>query len=274
MNGLKRTMIGFNNLGKLGRLGNQMFQYASLRGIAANNGYNWMIPPPSDDTSGYDEWSDHQLLYPFVLENLQNLNVQHICGARPTLKESTFAFDEELFNNCPKWVNLEGYFQSEKYFKNIEDQIREDFTFIPQYLRPSRSMMNSVEEPISLHIRRTDYLQLAHNHNNLGLDYYEDALSHFDNDRTVIIFSDDPKWCKEQKLFEDDRFLVAEGNISYIDLCLMTMCKSHIIANSSFSWWGAWLAKSQKVIAPKNWFGPDNQHLDTKDLYCPDWIVI
>jgi hypothetical protein len=127
-------MIGFNNLGKLGRLGNQMFQYASLRGIAANNGYNWMIPPPSDDPSGYDEWSDHQLLYPFVLENLQNLNVQHICGARPTLKESTFAFDEELFNNCPKWVNLEGYFQSEKYFKNIEDQIREDFTFNPQYL--------------------------------------------------------------------------------------------------------------------------------------------
>lgn len=274
MSGLKRTMIGFNNLGKLGRLGNQMFQYASLRGIAANNGYNWMIPPPSEDPNGFNEWMDNQIFYPFVLDGLENLNVQYVCGRRPTVKESSFAFDEDLFNNCPKWVNLEGYFQSEKYFKNIENQIREDFTFKPQYVRPSRSMMNSVEEPVSLHIRRTDYLKLAHHHNNLGLEYYEEALSHFDNNRTVIIFSDDPEWCKEQKLFEDDRFLVAEGNVSYIDLCLMTMCKAHIIANSSFSWWGAWLAKSQKVIAPKNWFGPDNQHLDTKDLYCPDWIVI
>ena len=274
MSGLKKTMIGFNNLGKLGRLGNQMFQYASLRGIAANNNYNWIMPPPSEDVAGFNEWGDHQLLYPFVFENLSNLNIQYVCGKRPTVKESSFCFDEELFNNCPKWVNLEGYFQSEKYFKHIEDEIREQFTLKPQYIRPSRSMMNNVEEPVSLHVRRTDYIQLKNNHNNLGLDYYEDALSYFDNDRTVIIFSDDAEWCKEQSLFEDDRFLVAEGNINYVDLCLMTMCSSHIIANSSFSWWGAWLAKSQKVIAPKNWFGPDNQHLDTKDLYCPDWIVI
>ena len=271
MNGLKTTMIGFNNLGKLGRLGNQMFQYASLKGIAANNGYNWMIPPPAQTPN---EWSDHQLFNPFVLESLQNLNVQYVCGTRPTVRESTFSFDENLFNNCPKSVNLAGYFQSEKYFKNVEDEIRNDFTFRSEYLRPSRSMMNAVENPISLHIRRTDYITLSNNHNNLGLDYYEEALGHFDDDRTVIIFSDDPEWCKEQLIFESDRFMVAEGNINYIDLCLMSLCKSHIIANSSFSWWGAWLAKSDKVIAPKDWFGPDNQHLDTKDLYCPDWIVI
>jgi hypothetical protein len=264
-------MIGFNNLGKLGRLGNQMFQYASLKGIAANNELNWMIPPPSER---FDEWRDHQLFNPFVLKNLNNLNVQYTCGERPTVKESSFAFDEELFSNCPKWVNLEGYFQSEKYFKNIEEEIREDFTFKDQYLRPSKQMMSNVDNPLSLHIRRTDYLTLSHHHNNLGLDYYEEALSNFDNDRTVIVFSDDPKWCKEQDLFSDDRFLVSEDNLNYVDLCLMSLCKEHIIANSSFSWWGAWLAKSQKVIAPKKWFGPDNQHLDTKDLYCSDWIVI
>ncbi len=91
---------------------------------------------------------------------------------------------------------------------------------------------------------------MSHNHNNLGLDYYEEALTHFDGDRNVVVFSDDPDWCKEQSLFDDDRFLVAEGNINYVDMCLMSLCNAHIIANSSFSWWGAWLANTGKVIAP------------------------
>ena len=267
-------MIGFNALGQLGRLGNQMFQYASLRGIAAKNGYNFMIPPPAESYEKMDEWTQHQLFYPFNMSTIENLNVQYTDGERPVVSEKHFGFDEDLYNNCPRWVDVRGYLQSEKYFKEIEDLIREDFTFKPQFLRPSRSMIGSFEDPVSLHIRRTDYLTLSHHHNNLGLDYYEEALSHFDEDRTVVIFSDDPEWCKEQSLFESDRFLVAEGNINYTDLCLMSLCKAHIIANSSFSWWGAWLAKSEKVIAPSKWFGPDNQHLDTTDLYCEGWIVI
>ena len=88
-------------------------------------------------------------------------------------------------------------------------------------------------------------------------------------------FSDDPTWCKEHELFEDDRFMVSEGNDQYIDMCLMTMCDGHIIANSSFSWWGAWLSKSRKVIAPSGWFeGSNNSHLDTKDIYCSEWTVL
>ena len=264
-------MIGFNRLGLLGRLGNQMFQYASLKGIAANNGYNWMIPPPPE--GNFKEWQDHQLFYPFELKNLHNLNVQHTDGERPTVKEKSFAFDEDLFNNCPKWVNIEGYLQSEKYFKNIEKEIKEDFAFKEEFAKPSRDMIATVEEPVALHIRRTDYLQLDH-HNSLGLDYYEKALGEFDSDRTVIIFSDDAEWCKEQKLFDGDRFLVAEGNVNYVDLCLMTLCTGHIIANSSFSWWGAWLSNSKKVIAPKNWFSGHLEEQDTKDLYCPEWEVV
>lgn len=267
-------MIGFNALGTMGRLGNQMFQYASLRGIAAKNGYNWMMPPPAEAYEQMDEWRHHQLFYPFTMGTVENLNVQYTDGKRPVVSEKTFGFDEDLYNNCPKWVDIRGYLQTEKYFKEIEDTIREDFTFKSQFLRPSRSMIGSFENPVSLHIRRTDYLELSHHHNNLGLDYYEEALSHFDEDRNVVIFSDDPEWCKEQSLFESDRFLVAEGNINYVDLCLMSLCKAHIIANSSFSWWGAWLAKSEKVIAPSKWFGPDNQHLDTTDIYCEGWTVI
>jgi len=263
-------MIGFNALGQLGRLGNQMFQYASLRGIAAKNGYNFCVPP----SSLQNEWVDHQLFVPFKLPNINVLNVQYIDGNRKTISENNFSFDEELYNNCPKWVNLQGYFQSEKYFKEIEDQIKEDFEFNDEIYSPSKEMIDSVDNPISLHIRRTDYLTLSNNHNNLGLEYYEEALKHFDDDRTVIVFSDDPEWCKDQEMFSGDRFLVSENNSNYVDLCLMTLCKDHIIANSSFSWWGAWLAKNNKVIAPSKWFGPDNAHLDTKDLYSSDWIVI
>ena len=263
-------MIGFNALGKLGRLGNQMFQFASLKGIAKNNNYNFCLPPSEDK----DEWVDHQLFIPFKFQNVMLLNIQYIDGNRPTVEEKSFAFDEELYNNCPKWVNLQGYFQSEKYFKNIEDDIRNDFQFHDHIYNPAKKMVDSVDNPISLHIRRTDYLTLSHNHNNLGLEYYEEALKHFDNDRTVIIFSDDPEWCNQQEIFSGDRFLVSENNTNYVDLCLMTLCKDHIIANSSFSWWGAWLAKGNKVIAPSKWFGPDNAHLDTTDLYCSNWIVI
>jgi hypothetical protein len=105
------------------------------------------------------------------------------------------------------------------------------------------------------------------------LSYYEEALKHFD-DRQVIVFSDDPGWCKEQSLFSDDRFLVSESEDNKIDLCLMTFCTSHIIANSSFSWWGAWLSNSEKVIAPSKWFGPNNADKETKDLIPETWTII
>ena len=78
-----------------------------------------------------------------------------------------------------------------------------------------------------------------------------------------------------QELFADDRFLISEGNSAYVDMCLMSLCEGHIIANSSFSWWGAWLADSKMVVAPSViWFGPNNAHLDTKDLYLDHWIKI
>jgi hypothetical protein len=127
--------------------------------------------------------------------------------------------------------------------------------------------------PIALHIRRTDYITNP-NHTALGLDYYQKALEQFD-DESVLVFSDDPEWCNQQELFSSDRFLIAEGNSNYVDLCLMTICSGHIIANSSFSWWGAWLATNNKVIAPSGWFsGSDNEHIDTKDIIPETWTVI
>ena len=264
-------MLAFNKLGKLGRLGNQMFQYASLRGIAARRGYDFGIPP----SSFRNEWTDHQLFQVFDLSNLLRQNIKYLDnGYAPEAGESFFHFDELLFNQCPNDVSLIGYFQSEKYFVHIKDSIKEDFTFKEEILKPCQEMISSLDKPISLHVRRTDYLTNSANHYNLQLDYYEEALSKFDSDRTVVVFSDDPKWCMEQDLFSSDRFLVSENQSNYVDLCLMTLCSDHIIANSSFSWWGAWLANTSTVIAPNNWFGPNNANKETKDLIPESWTRI
>jgi hypothetical protein len=262
-------MIGFNALGKLGRLGNQMFQFAAVKGIARNRGVQFCIPPSAQK----DEWNDHQIFIPFKLKNTSPLNVQYIDVGRPTIAEGTFHFNENLFNTCSDWVTLQGFFQTEKYFKHIEDEIRGDFTFNDDILGPSLQTFSNFENPISLHVRRTDYTTNP-NHTALSLEYYQKALSAFPTGQ-VLVFSDDPQWCFEQNIFKDDRFLISENTNQYVDMCLMTLCKRHIIANSSFSWWGAWLAKSEHVIAPKGWFeGSNNSHLDTKDLIPKEWELI
>jgi len=263
-------MLAFNHLGHLGRLGNQMFQYASLRGIAARRGYDFGIPPSKFD----DEWRSHQLFELFDLPHLPKQNIKYLdVGNAPVANERFFHFDQLLFDQCPNDISLFGYFQSEKYFKHIEESIREDFTFRDHILDPCKEITEGFENPVSLHVRRTDYLTNSANHYNLDMSYYEEALGQFDG-RQVIVFSDDPEWCKEQELFSDDRFLVSESGDNKIDLCLMTFCTSHIIANSSFSWWGAWLAKSNKVIAPSKWFGPNNADKETKDLIPESWNII
>ena len=263
-------MLAFNHLGKLGRLGNQMFQYASLRGIAARRGYDFGIPP----SAFADIWQDHQLFEVFELPHLLQKNIKMLDnGYAPVAKERSFEFDELLFNQCPNDITIFGYFQSEKYFNHIADSIREDFTFRSHILGPCVDMMSGVENPISLHVRRTDYTTNP-NHTALSIKYYEKALKEFPEDSTVIIFTDDAKWCQQQELFAPDRFMIAENNPNSVDMCLMSLCKGHIIANSSFSWWGAWLSRSQRVVAPSVWFGPQNKDKSTKDLIPIRWIVI
>lgn len=263
-------MIGFNALGQLGRLGNQMFQYAALKGIAAKHEYNICVP----FSQNKNEWTDHQLNSAFKMATLNQLNYQYIDFDRPTLVENSFSFDEKLFNECPDWITLQGFFQSEKYFKHIRDQLLIDFEFHDNILDPAKEVVSSWKKPIALHVRRTDYITNP-NHTALSLDYYENALTHFADDCDIIIFSDDPQWCLQQNLFDSNRFLVSETNNTYLDLCLMTLCSGHIIANSSFSWWGAWLSNTEKVIAPLGWFEcSNNQHLDTKDLIPENWMVI
>ena len=268
-------MIGFNYLGKMGQLGNQMFQYAALKGIANQNGYNYCIPNHDEIfNDGLGNKLHIELFKPFVLENFNDLNVQLIDQDRPVVSEGGFHFNENLFNNCPDWVTIQGFFQTEKYFKHIRDEIKGDFEFKDEISSPCKDMMAEIDEPVSLHIRRTDYISNP-NHSALGLEYYEKALKQFDKRSTIVVFSDDPDWCNEQELFASDRFLVAEENSAYVDMCLMTLCKGHIIANSSFSWWGAWLSDSDQVVAPSGWFaGSNNEQMDTSDIVPRNWMVI
>ena len=253
-------MLTFNNLGNIGRLANQMFQYASLKGIATNRGYSFSIPPR--EVFGRNDFnvknSDVMLYDVFDLETRNNIGLfqQNI------LHERMHTFDGELFNTCPDNVDLFGYYQSEKYFKHIEDEIRKDFSFKDELLDLCKTFIT--KDTISLHIRRGDYVTNP-NHPTQPINYYEKALSKLPN-IPVIVFSDDPEWCNQQELFSDDKFMIAEGNSSDCDLCLMSLCKYHIIANSSYSWWGAWLAKSKQVYAPKNWFGAECAGKSVNDM--------
>jgi hypothetical protein len=263
-------MIGFNHLGNLGQLGNQMFQYASLKGIAGKHGYQYCIPKNSVVTDALGNKLRTELFDVFNL----NVNIQKI-ETDQYLQEPSFNYSENFVNSCPDNVSLWGFFQSEKYFKHIEKEIRKDFTFKDEIVEDCENIIKDIfDDPIALHIRRGDFLINSGNHYNQSLEYYENALSEFDFDRQVVIFSDDPKWCMSQDLFFSDRFIVSESAGPYHDLYLMTQCSDFIIANSTFSWWGAWLANRGNVIAPKKWFGSNNSHLDTKDLYPDDWKIL
>ena len=260
-------MIGFNHLGRHGRLGNQMFQYAALRGIAALKGYSFCIP----NSDFRNEWEDHQLFLGFELPNLKKIKIL----PNDYYQEKQFHYDSDYVKNCPDNISLYGYFQSEKYFKHIEDSIREDFKFKSDIVDACKEFFN-FEEMISIHVRRTDYVSNSANHPPCPLSYYEESLKKFNSEIPVMIFSDDVGWCKRQDLFSSDRFLISENNWNIADLCLMSMCSHHIIANSSFSWWGAWLSKSKNVIAPSKWFGTngDTSKNDICDLFPEGWVVI
>jgi len=262
-------MIGHNHLGRNGRFGNQMFQYAATKGIAAKHGYDWCIPPgPVTDEEFTDEENQHKLFMAFKLPSVKEVNL----FPAPYRQEASFTFDQDLFDDCEDNINLYGYFQSEKYFKHIESEIRQDFIWRDDVWDMCRGIFDNIApdgKAISLHVRRTDHLIKPTYHALLPMSYYEEALSQFDSNLPVLVFSDDPEWCIQQPLFSTDRFLISEGGDNITDMCMMSMCSHSIMANSTFSWWGAWLAGHDNVIGPTMWFGPDGQ--DPKDVFVDRW---
>jgi glycosyltransferase involved in cell wall biosynthesis len=169
-------------------------------------------------------------------------------------------------------VIVNGYFQSQKYFEHCKDEVRELFS-CPDNIRETLLSKYDVTDTVSLHIRRGNYVQLSYNHYNLSLGYYRNAVDYFKGYK-FLVFSDDIEWCKEN--FKGEEFTFAEGKNEVKDLYLMSLCTHNVIANSTFSWWGAFLNKNpnKTVIYPDKWFGPGYKDWKTSDLFPEEWICL
>jgi len=252
--------LSFNNLGNYGRLGNQMFQYASLLGLANGSEHTPIANLSKSDLQGC-----------FELGSVEDKNNDY----QAVIQENGFAHNEQysLGIQTANHLNIDliGYFQTSKYFSehNTNAEVRGNFTFKKE-VRESAGEKLPEGVLVSLHVRRTDYTNLQDYHYNQNDSYYREAMEHFQEFRPVV-FSDDIEWCKENmKWLGEDA--VYTSNDQYTDLCLMSWCNGHIIANSSFSWWGAYLSGG-KTVAPKNWFGPKGPQ-DWQDVYESDWIQL
>lgn len=282
----------------IGGLGNQMFQYAANRAISLKLDVELKI-----DMRDFSTYKLHQ---GFELDKLFNIDakialsedVSKVIGLqqstlirrlirKPQLKfaryknyivEPHFSYwngFDQLKDNC----YIDGYWQSERYFAKYSDKIRAEFTFKLPLSEKNAKIATHISQvnAVSLHIRRGDYVSNAKNAyiGVCSLDYYKLAIDYIKNrieEPIFFIFSDDINWVNVN-LQPDAKILFVDHNSgaeSYNDMRLMSLCKHHIIANSSFSWWGAWLNPSPEkiVVAPKQWFA--NKQYDN-DLIPSTW---
>ena len=283
--------IGMNNLGKNGRMGNQMFQYAALVGIAKQCGFDFRIPDHSK-ASYFNQKVGANIITEY--HELQHCFEMLHCGDRYGLIDGdeielheSHEFCEELFKECPNHVTLNGYFQSEKYFKNAEKLVRLDFRFKEHIIEEVEDHFSSYlnEEPVCILVRDFnpdyDYPNCENNHINIPSEFYEKSIDILGRDRTYIICSNNIEQTKKQKVFQGDNFIlnqVVPDDIykGHFDLCLMSMCQDFIISNSTFAWWGAWLGKGEgkRVLIPTPWYGSGLSHISTDDLYPDEWEKI
>jgi len=262
-------MITFQHLGKYGRLGNQMFQYATLYSLGKT--LNYAIGVPYKARSSNDKLD-------FCLADGFEINASDSSNAFSTsvYVEPHFNYDPNILN-IPDGCDIRGYFQSEKYFKSHKNDLKnKEFKFKTDIENKVKSLFDGNDsELISVHIRLGDYVHIQDCHPICSIEYYKEALSQLPKDCQVILFSDDyPKALEMFKSFGINVMLTG-GNDKFVDMCMMTKCDYHVIANSSFSWWGAWLSNSKKIIAPKIWFGNSpNVAKNWDDIYCDGWELI
>lgn len=249
----------------VGGMGNFMMHIAAIWTLARDNNdelalididkkiYNLI----HDGRANLDHANDYRYLFD-RLPNVESINANKL--------HYPFEYTQLAYIKEYEYI---GYFQCEKYFKHRRKEIIELFKptiEIIDKLNKYSDLFNN----ISLHVRRNDYVKLYPEiHTPQTMDYYNEALLLLPQELKVLIFSDDLPWCREN--FIGDRFIFI-NEIDYISIYLMAKMKYHIIANSSFSWWGAWLSESEKVIAPKNWFG--NNLFKANDIIPNNWIIL
>jgi len=282
----------------IGGLGNQMFQYALGRALSLKFGVPLKLDISAYRTyrlHGYalsalriveDYASDEEvqmLRLAFEARPLVERLLRRIMPRRRWVRERGFGFDATVLETSPP-AYLEGYWQSERYFKSCVEVLRREFQ-----LRAKLDIANSEMgkrmsecESVALHVRRGDYVSDPTTnavHGVCSMEYYEHAIA-LANARLVkpsfFIFSDDLAWAKDNlRTACPSEFVdINDPSRGYLDLHLMARCRHQIIANSTLSWWGAWLNPSatKMVIAPKRWFRRND--MDTRDLIPDGWLTI
>ena len=261
----------------IGGLGNQMFQYAYAKALQ-KKGYDVQI-----DISKFKNYTLHggyQLdKFKIDLETSSNTsNFLTKLGTSRILKEKSLLFDEEHLNP-DKTKYIKGYFQTEKYFSNIKNVLFEQFA-LKEHLSETtlayKKQIENFKNSCSIHIRRGDYItndKANKVHGICELDYYYKAIDFIKSqykELQFFVFSDDVNWAKENLSLENVTF-INHNVIPHEDMFLMSLCRFNITANSSFSWWGAWLnkCKNKVVIAPKKWFVTKEN-----EVACANWIKL
>jgi len=257
----------------LGRLGNNLFQAAAVVGYAEKHGVDYALP------LGYHHQNIYRFFPKFKYQYMRSRG-----GGRNGKELSVFGNEKYEEQECkyfeisanPAGVHLRGFFQTERYFEHCRDKILDllnfNYTPIPY---------------VSIHVRRTDYLEHPANFPTVTESYLNTAMDHF-KDKTFLVFSDDIPWCKETfpitfsgRKFEfvgNDKVEFSGNGNEFNELSLMASCEHNIIANSSFSWWAGWANRNPDkiVISPskETWFGINAQQLETKYLIPERWIQI
>jgi hypothetical protein len=282
----------------IGGLGNQMFQLATGKALATRLGVELQLDTTYFDRARAVEFDLglHRFGHgcrearPSSLPPMRMRGLASYIGGRLTgrglniFHEKATAYDP-AFETLGDDTFLHGYWQSEKYFRGYADVVRQALTFVTPPSSENQNALDGMENclPVSLHTRRGDYVTNPKFNAVLGtcdLDYYQRAAIYLaentEKEPVFYAFSDDPDWVRENlKLPFEIRYMNHNGAATnYEDIRLMSACHHHILANSSFSWWGAWLnPRSDKVvIAPKRWFADPGKQVH--DIILQDWITL
>ena len=287
----------------IGGLGNQMFQYAAGLGLALRHGVELKL-----DVSGFAAYPKRRYelgSYPirgtpaseaelasfgsrrpkvesrWLARARRLIRIDGKPGSSPIYRERHFHFDARVRDLNPT-VYLDGYWQSEKYFADLIGLLRQEFTPLAPLEPENAAMADRIDavNAVSLHVRRGDYVNepdISRFHGICSADYYQSAVKYIAGragDIHLFVFSDDQDWVRDNLHFAPPTTVVAANppDRGFRDMQLMARCRHHIIANSSFSWWGAWLNPSPAkiVVAPKRWFAASTN--DTRDLLPEAWV--
>ena len=267
----------------IGGLGNQMFQYAAGRSLALRQNSDFFIDRKSFDSYKLHEYGLHN--FDLVANDYKSKYFNLISKRNlEAYVEKTFTFDRGVLE-LKDPVFLDGYWQSEKYFNDYSVQIRNDFIIKTKPNSYNQAIAENVKKStsVSIHVRRGDYVSnpdANRFHGTCSLDYYKKSIEYIcdvvKKPVEFFIFSDDTEWAKENLNIQGlkHHFVSNSASTNYEDLRLMALCKHNIVANSTFSWWGAWLNsfEGKEVVAPSRWFADDT--LSDRDLIPTSWVRI